>query len=100
MEDIVQALDKVCPEKEQIIKTKPPSWWTTELHNLRRKAKIAWKHWKKLSSNPEAEQGNISKKYNAYKGIKKLPKFSPSEPLWGQSWGVNGQNLVILGCQC
>ena len=29
MEDIVQALDKVCPEKEQIIKTKPPSWWTT-----------------------------------------------------------------------
>merc|ERR1712026_263269 len=31
IKDITQALDKVCPEKEQIIKTKPPSWWTTEL---------------------------------------------------------------------
>ena len=71
LEDITQALDKICPEKEQTFKTKPPSWWTTELHNLRRQVKIAWKYWKKLFSNPDAEQENILNKYNAHKSIKK-----------------------------
>ena len=71
LKDITQALDKICPEKEQTIKTKPASWWTTELHNHRRKVKIAEKYWKKAASNPEAEQENILKKYNAYKSIKK-----------------------------
>ena len=69
-EDIIQILDKICPEKEQSIKTKPATWWTTELHNLRRMCRTAEKDWKKLSSKPDQNQKNILEKYNAYKSIR------------------------------
>ena len=70
LEDITHALDKVCPEKEQVIKTKPPTWWTTELHNIRRQVKSAEKDWKKLTCNPRAKQEDILIKHNAYKSIR------------------------------
>ena len=71
MQDITLALDKVCPIKELRMKTKPPSWWTTELHNLRRKARIAEKIWKKLCSNVGADREITLSKYEAYKSIRK-----------------------------
>ena len=70
-EDITKALDKVCPEKEQKIKTKPATWWTTELHNLRRKYRIAQKDWKILAAKPNSNQVDILDKYNAFKSIRK-----------------------------
>ena len=71
MQDITQALDKVCPIKKLMLKNKPPSWWTTELHNLRRKVRNAEKAWKKLCSNNGANRENTLNKYEAYKSIRK-----------------------------
>ena len=71
MQDITQALDKVCPIKKLMLKSKPPSWWTTELHNLRRKVRNAEKAWKKLCSNNGANRENTLNKYEAYKSIRK-----------------------------
>ena len=94
LKDIIQALDKICPEKEQVIKPKPPSWWTTELHNLKRKVKNAWNDWKNLSSNPEAEQENILNKYDAYKSIKKnISKVLKSQSL--VPGRISLQNVMI-----
>ena len=41
VKDIIQALDRVCPEKDHVTKKRPPSWWTTEVHNLRKKLRVA-----------------------------------------------------------
>ena len=69
--DIIQALDKVCPEKEHRTKKCSPSWWTIEVHNLRKKLKGAENKWKNMCRNPIAKQRTIQEKYDAYKSIKK-----------------------------
>ena len=69
--DIIQALDKVCPEKEHRTKKCSPSWWTIEVHNLRKKLKVAENKWKNMCRNPNAKQRTIQEKYDAYKSIKK-----------------------------
>ena len=74
--DITQALDKVCPQKVQTTKSKPPSWWTPELSNLRGQVRAAKTEFKKLSSDPNTNQDKILKKHNAFKSINK--EFSKS----------------------
>ena len=69
-EDITQVLDIVCPVRKQNTKTKSPNWWTPELHNLRKKTKIAHKNWKTLSSIPGANPNDILDKYNTYKSVR------------------------------
>ena len=92
-QDITQALDKVCPVKELMIKTKPPSWWTTELHNLRRKVRNAEKVWKKLCSKIGAKREDISLKYEAYKSIKK-EYFKRIKKSKLSSWKLLPQNVL------
>ena len=65
--DIIKALDKVCPEKEHKIKRQQPIWWSAELHNLRKKVRALYKHWKKASPNT----GVQADRYNTYKSVNK-----------------------------
>ena len=75
MQDITQALDNVCPIKKLKLKNKPPSWWNTELHNLRRKVRNADRAWKTCSNNRENRENTLNK-YEAYKSLKKDYKTS------------------------
>ena len=69
-DDIIKVLDEVCPIKVQKFKTKTPTWWTTELHNLRTKVRNTQNEWRNMSSNPNIDQETISKKYNEYKTLR------------------------------
>ena len=55
VKDIIQALDKVCPEKKRVVKPKPPSWWTNELTNLRGQLRAIKREWKRTFSDPKAD---------------------------------------------
>ena len=68
--DVTQILDKICPMKKHKIKTKPPSWWSTELHNLKIKVRNTQNEWRRISSNPDSDQDRVLEKYNAYKSIR------------------------------
>ena len=71
VDDIIQALDKVCPEKEHKSKKSSPSWWTTEVHNLRGKLKTAENKWKNMSRNPKLCKAPFKKNMRPIKASKK-----------------------------
>ena len=67
MRDITEALDKVCPKRPVKGKPNTSPWWTTELHNMRRKVDHAYKEWKKQSQDPM----RVNEKWETYKKLRK-----------------------------
>ena len=66
-EDILQALNKVCPEREHQIKDKKAHWWNNDLHNMRKKVRVLYKKWKKSPPHTDEEM----ERYDTYKSFKK-----------------------------
>ena len=69
-DDIIKVLDEVCPIKVKSFKTKSPTWWTTELHNLRTRVRNTQNEWRNISSNHNTDQETVTKKYNEYKTLR------------------------------
>ena len=71
---IIEALDKVCPEKTLKTKNSQPTWWTQDLYNRKAKLKALKNKWKKASSNPEVDENLVNEKHLEYQNMRK--KFS------------------------
>ena len=62
---------------EKALAKSQPTWWTTELEDLRGKMKIAERNWKKMSKSP-THQNDVQKKHDtqvkhdAYKKCRKI----------------------------
>ena len=52
-------------------KSKPPTWWNTELNNLRREVRKAHSKWRRGSLNPSMTPNEVSELKDAYHDTRK-----------------------------
>ena len=92
---IIEAHNKVRPEKTLKTKNRTPTWWTNDLCNKKAKLKALKNEWKKASSNPEAVENIFKEKHLAYHSMRK--EFSKEiRKSKRESWNSFTSNTVDI----